>query len=103
MKIKLNSDDKLPRNKTIEVPNITIVVRAIFIQNNKYYPQVFLNECLYKISKMKSKNCTNYYFDDCIYFSDNLLDKKLYENISGYDISYKTSMNQNHCVLGSIK
>ena len=90
MKIKLNSDDKLPRNKTIEVPTITIVVRAIFIKNNKYYPHVFLNECLYKISKMESKdkflkidikNCTYYYFDDYIYFSDILLDKKLYENI----------------------
>ena len=24
-----------------------IVVRAIFHENNKYYPQVFLDECLY--------------------------------------------------------
>ena len=30
MKIKLNSDDKLPLNKTIEIPTMTIVVRAIF-------------------------------------------------------------------------
>ena len=26
-----------------------IVVRAIFLENNKYHPQVFLDECLYKI------------------------------------------------------
>ena len=26
---------------------MTIVVRAIFHENNKYYPQVFLDECLY--------------------------------------------------------
>ena len=32
MKINFNSDDKLPVNKTIEVPNITIVVRAIFLR-----------------------------------------------------------------------
>ena len=30
MKIKFNSDDKLPLNKTIEIPTITQVVRAIF-------------------------------------------------------------------------
>ena len=49
MKIKFNSNDELPLNKTIELPNMTIVVRAIFLEDNKYYPQVFLNECLYKI------------------------------------------------------
>ena len=49
IKIKLDSDDKLPLNKTIEIPVMVIVVRAIFYENNKYYPQVFLDECLYKI------------------------------------------------------
>ena len=49
MKIKLNSDDELPLNKTVEIPTKTIVARAIFLENNKYYPQVFLDECLYKI------------------------------------------------------
>ena len=49
IKIKFNSDDELPLNKTIEIPSMTIVVRAIFLENNKYYPQVFLDECLYKI------------------------------------------------------
>ena len=33
----------------IEVPSIIIDVRAIFLENNKYYPQVFLDECLYKL------------------------------------------------------
>ena len=49
MKIKFNSDDKLPLNKTEEIPTITIVVRAAFHENNKYYPQVFLDEYLYKL------------------------------------------------------
>ena len=49
MKIKFNSDSKLSLNKTIEVPRIIIVVRAIFLENNKYYPHVFLDECLYKL------------------------------------------------------
>ena len=49
MKIKFNLDDELPLNKKIEIPSMTIVVRAISVKNNKYYPQVFLDECPYKI------------------------------------------------------
>ena len=49
MKIKFNSDDKLPLNKTIEISIMALVVTAIFFENNKYYPQVFLDECLHKI------------------------------------------------------
>ena len=41
MKIKFNLDDELPLTKMIEIPNMIIVVRAIFQENNKYYPQVF--------------------------------------------------------------
>ena len=46
---KFNSDDKLPLNKKMQIPTITIVVRAVFLENSKYYPQVFLDEILYKI------------------------------------------------------
>ena len=50
MKIKLNSDDELPLNKTAEIPSMTIVAIAFFFfENNQYYPQVFLGECLFKI------------------------------------------------------
>ena len=48
-KVKFNSDDKLPLNKSIEIPTMTIVVWAVFHENNKYYPQFFLDECLNKI------------------------------------------------------
>ena len=44
MKIKFDSDDNLPLNKTIEIPIVAIVVRAVFYENNKYYPQLFLDE-----------------------------------------------------------
>ena len=40
VKIKFNSDNKLPLNKTVEISIMTIVARAIFLDNNKYYPQV---------------------------------------------------------------
>ena len=49
MKIKFDLDDNLHLNETIEIPVVTIVVRAVFHENNKYYPQFFLYECLYKI------------------------------------------------------
>ena len=41
MKTKFDSDDNLPLNKTIEISIATIVVRAVFHENNKYYPQDF--------------------------------------------------------------
>ena len=49
MKIKFNSDDKSSLNKTIEIPTMAIVIRAVFHENNKYYPPVFLDERLYQI------------------------------------------------------
>ena len=33
-------------NITIEISSMIIVLRAIFHENNKYYPQVFLDECI---------------------------------------------------------
>ena len=49
MKIKFDSDEELPLNKTIEIRSIIIVIRAVFHENNKYYSQIFLDECLYKL------------------------------------------------------
>ena len=49
MKIKFNLYEELPLNKMIEIPSLIIVVRAIFHENKKYYPHVFLDECLYKL------------------------------------------------------
>ena len=49
MKIKYNLDDKLPLNKTIEIHSMIIVVRVTFHGNNKCYPQVSLDESLYKL------------------------------------------------------
>ena len=45
MKIKFYLDGNLPLSKTIEVPIVTIVIRTVFLENNKYYLQVFLDEC----------------------------------------------------------
>ena len=51
MKLKFHSDDELPLNKTIEIYSMKIVVRAVFHENNKYYPQIleltFLKELMF--------------------------------------------------------
>ena len=52
MKIKFDSDDELPLNKTIKIPSMMTVVTAIFLENDKYYPQVFLDECLYRLQML---------------------------------------------------
>ena len=49
MKIKFNSNSELCLNKMTEISSMTIVVRAIFLENNSYHPQVFLDECLHEL------------------------------------------------------
>ena len=50
MKTKFNSDDDdFPSKEALELRNIVKVVRSIFYEGNKCYPQCLLNECLYKL------------------------------------------------------
>ena len=49
MKTKFNSDDNLPLNKKLNLHNITTFIRSVFEEDGKYYPQLFLNECLYEL------------------------------------------------------
>ena len=49
IRIKFNSDDNLPLNKTLKLHMLTIIFRSVFEEDGRYYPQVFLDECLYEI------------------------------------------------------
>ena len=49
MKMKFNSDDNLALNKILKLNMLTVVVRSVFQENRKYYPQVFLDERLYEL------------------------------------------------------
>ena len=49
MKIKFNSDDDIPLNKQLNFLTITVIIRNIFEKDGKYYPQSFLDECLYEV------------------------------------------------------
>ena len=50
-KIKFNSDDKLPLNKQLKFLSVTIVIRSVFEEDGKYYPQAFLDDCLYELQE----------------------------------------------------
>ena len=49
MKIKFNSGDNLPLNKILKIHNMTIVIKSVFQENKKCYPQVILDKCLYEL------------------------------------------------------
>ena len=50
MKIKFNSDDGLPLNKLLKFPSMTIVIRFVFEEDGKLYPQAFLDDTLYELN-----------------------------------------------------
>ena len=53
MKIKFNSDDNLPLNKTLKFHNMTITIISVFEENGKLYPQVFLDDTLYELNLLE--------------------------------------------------
>ena len=48
-KIKFNSDDNLPLNKPLIFYQMTVTIRYVFREDNKLYPQIFLDEALYSL------------------------------------------------------
>ena len=48
MKIKFNSDDDLPLNKPLKFHAVTTIIRSVFEEGGKLYPQVVLDGCLYE-------------------------------------------------------
>ena len=47
MKIKFNSDDDLPLDKTLEFRNMLMVIKSVLHEGSKFYPRYFLDEFLY--------------------------------------------------------
>ena len=48
-KIKFNSDDILPLNKILKIHTMTVTIRYVISEDNKLYPQVFLDKALYSL------------------------------------------------------
>ena len=49
MKIKFNTDDNLPLSKPLKLDLLTTIVRCIFEEDSKFYPQLYLDDCLYEL------------------------------------------------------
>ena len=48
-KMRFESEDDLPENNIIDLHLVRIVIRSIFSQNGKFYPQLFLYDALYDV------------------------------------------------------
>ena len=42
MKIKFDTDDNLPLNKLLKLHMLIIIVRSVFEEGGKFYPQIYL-------------------------------------------------------------
>ena len=49
MKIKFESNDNLPTDNIVNMHQVTIIIRSVFAQNGKFYPQLFLDDALYEL------------------------------------------------------
>ena len=49
MKIKFESNDNLPTDNIVNMHQVTIIIRSVFAQNDKFYPQLFLDDALYEL------------------------------------------------------
>ena len=49
MKIKFSSGNGLPLNKPLKLHAMTIIIKSVFEEGGKLYPQVFLEDCLYEL------------------------------------------------------
>ena len=46
-KIRFSSDVDLPLGKLIKFKVLTIIIKCIIKKNDKYYPEIYLDECFY--------------------------------------------------------
>ena len=49
MKVKFNSDNDVPLNKSLTFLLMTIIIRSVFEEGGKFYPQLFLDYALYEL------------------------------------------------------
>ena len=47
-KLRFSSDADLPLDTLIEFHMLTIVINCVIEKGNKYYPEIYLDECLYE-------------------------------------------------------
>ena len=47
-KLRFSSDVDLPLDTLIEFHMLTIFINGVIKKDNKYYPEIYLDECMYK-------------------------------------------------------
>ena len=116
MKIKFSSNDDLPLNKILKLRVLTIIVRSVLEEDGKYYPHIFLDECLYEVQMLEhdridisegidinktnaSEECDIYY---CWYFLHKNFNYEPYFCNGCHDLMEK-AMNFNVVAIVSIK
>ena len=48
-KIRFESNDDLPLSRPVKIRLLTIVIRCVFSEHDKFYPQLFLDNALYEL------------------------------------------------------
>ena len=48
-KIKFDSDDDLSLHRLLKFHLMTIIIRCVFSEDGKFYPQLFLDDTLYEL------------------------------------------------------
>ena len=49
MRIKFESNASLSADNIVNMHQVTIIIRSVFAQNDKFYPQLFLDDALYEL------------------------------------------------------
>ena len=49
LKTRFESNDDLPLDKPIKLCLLTIIIRSVFSEDGKFYPQLFLDDTLYEL------------------------------------------------------
>ena len=87
MKIKFDTDDNLPLSKPLKLPMLTIIVRSVFQEEGKFYPQVYLDGCNMTVNIKAS---------DSSLLEINKLSFKGVFSLSIYYIKYIPTKSPNH-------
>ena len=51
-RIGFNTDNDILLNKGLKVSRLTIIIRCVFQEGEKLYPQIYLDECLYELQTL---------------------------------------------------
>ena len=48
-RIGVNTDYDLPLIKSLKFPTLITIIRCVFQESEKLYPQIYLDKCLYEL------------------------------------------------------